>query len=242
MAKNAIQFQVGMSLPKFLDSYGSETQCRAAVMAWRWPNGFQCPNCGYGNACLVRDGTIHQCHRCHSQTSLTAGTLFAHTKLPLRTWLLAIYLLTQSKAGISSLSLKRQLGVSYNTAWLVKHKLMQAMKERDDARPLQGIVQLDDAYWGGERRGQGRGRGAPGKTPFVAAVQCDPSGHPIAMRMSVVKGFRSDEMMRWAKAHLAPGSHIVSDGLHCFRAMKQAGCTHSGEATGSARQHPTTPG
>lgn len=233
MAKNAIQFQAGMSLPKFIEAYGSEPQCRAALAAWRWPQGFQCPGCGHRNACRVREGAVYQCHRCHQQTSLTAGTLFANTKLPLRIWFLAIYLLTQSKAGVSALSLKRQLGVSYNTVWLVKHKLMQAMKERDDTRPLQGIVQLDDAYWGGERHGQGTGRGTAGKTPFVAAVQCSQDGRPIALRMSVVKGFRSREILRWASGHLAAGSHVVSDGLLCFRAVPAAGCTHSAEATGS---------
>ena len=82
-----------------------------------------------------------------------------------------MYLMTQTKNGISALELSRQLSVSYNTAWKVKHKLMQVMKERDDTRPLGGWVQLDDAYWGGQRRGGKSGRGAPGKTPFVAAVE-----------------------------------------------------------------------
>ena len=64
-----------------------------------------------------------------------------------------MYLMTQTKNGISALELSRQLAVSYNTAWKVKHKLMRVMKERDDTRPLGGWVHLDDAYWGGERRG-----------------------------------------------------------------------------------------
>lgn len=68
------------------------------------------------------------------------------------------------------MELKRQLGVKYDTAWMLKHKLLQAMKESDDKQPISGIIQLDDVYWGGERRGGKRGRGAAGKTPFVAAV------------------------------------------------------------------------
>ena len=79
-----------------------------------------------------------------------------------------MYLITQTKNGISALELSRQLGVSYNTAGSVKHKLMQVMKERDGTRPLGGWVQLDGAYWGGERHGGKRGRGTPGKT----AVRC----------------------------------------------------------------------
>lgn len=87
-----------------------------------------------------------------------------------------MYLLTQSKAGLSAMALARQLGVSYNSAWLLKHKLMQAMRERDDSKPLTGSIQGDDAFWGGERRGGKRGRGAAGKTPFVAAVACGGDG------------------------------------------------------------------
>ena len=85
-----------------------------------------------------------------------------------------MYLVTQSKNGISAMGLKRQLGVSYNTAWSVKHKLMQAMRELDDSQPLQGTVELDDAYLGGEASGGKRGRGAAGKTPFVAAATAAP--------------------------------------------------------------------
>ena len=100
---------------------------------------------------------------------------------------------SRTKNGISALELSRQLSVSYNTAWKVKHKLMQVMKERDDTRPLGGWVQLDDAYWGAERRGGKCGRGAPGKTPFVAAVELNDEGRPMRMRLSRVGGFRSDE-------------------------------------------------
>ena len=102
---------------------------------------------------------VLQCNRCRSQSSLISGSIFACTKLPLTTWFLALHLLTVSKTGLSAMELHRQLGVNYNTAWMVKHKLLQAMKEADDRHPLHGIIQLDDAYWGGERRGGKRGRG-----------------------------------------------------------------------------------
>lgn len=238
MAKNMVQFQAGMSLPAFLEKFGDEAKCRAAVVAWRWPGGFICPECGYGKACQVRSGTLYQCHRCHSQTSITAGTLFQGSKLPLRVWFLAIYLLTQSKNGLSALSLKRQLGVSYNTAWLLKHKLMQAMKERDDRQPLEGVVQLDDAYWGGERRGRGTGRGTEGKTPFVAAVGCSEDGRPIAMRMTVVDGFRTDALIAWTQRHVARGSLVQSDGLGCFRAVTLVGCEHDAKTVGGGPPAP----
>lgn len=239
MAKNMVQFQAGMSLPMFLERYGNEESCRVALLRLRWPNGFVCPACGYRGACRVRESKLFQCNRCHVQTSLTSGTLFEHTKLPLRTWFLAIYLLTQSKNGMSALALKRHLGVAYNTAWLVKHKLMQAMKECDDQELLDGKVQLDDAYWGGERHGRGTGRGTQGKTPFVAAVSCNKKGRPIALRMTVVAGFRSEVIEQWALRHLTEDCKVVSDGLACFRAVEWTGCRHDAKAVGSG---PPSPG
>lgn len=235
MPRNKVQFQKGMSLSEFLEHYGTEAQCEAALFAWRWPQGFVCPECGYEGHCVLGRG-LYQCHRCHRQTSVTAGTLFAGTKLPLTKWLLSIYLLTQSKNGISALELSRQLGICYNSAWLMKHKLMQAMLEREQGRSLEGVIQMDDAYWGGRRRGYKRGRGTRGKTPFVAAVATDPaSGKPTTMRMDRVKGFRSREIGRWARRHLAAGAHVRSDGLSCFTAVGQAKCTHEPLVTSGSK-------
>jgi len=90
--------------------------------------------------------------------------------LKLTVWFLTIHLLTLAKTCWSALVLKRQIGVSYNITWSLKHKIMQAMKERDDRKPLTRIIQLDDVFWGGEHRGGKRARGAENKTPFVAEV------------------------------------------------------------------------
>jgi ribosomal protein L37AE/L43A len=235
MPRNRVQFQRGLSLSDFLSRYGTEAQCERALLAWRWPQGFICPVCAHPGHCRLGRG-LFQCHRCRRQTSATAGTLFAGTKLPLHKWLLAIYLLTQSKNGISSLDLSRQVGVCYNSAWLLKHKLMQAMLEREQGRMLEGVIQLDDAYWGGRRRGYKRGRGTRGKTPFVAAVATDPgSGKPLTMRMDRVRGFRRRELGRWSRKHLAAGAHVHTDGLRCFAAVEQAGCTHQPLVTGGPK-------
>ena len=230
--KNPIQFQEGFSLSDFFETYGTEAQCRQALFDWRWPSGFVCPVCGHTHHCLLHTNQLYQCYRCHHQTSLTSGTIFADTKLPLTTWFLAMYLVTQNKNGISALELKRQLGVNYVTAWSIKHKLMQVMKERDDSRPLAGIIQMDDAYWGGERRGGKRGRGAPHKVPFVAAVATDEEQHPIAMRFSKLESFSRAEIARWSAKHLVSSCTVVSDGLDCFSAVSKAGCKHIAIVTG----------
>ena len=232
MKRNATQFQKGFSLPAFFQKYGTEEQCKKALFDWRWPRGFVCPECGHTHHCLLHTNRLYQCYRCHHQTSLTSGTIFADTKLPLTTWFLSMFLVTQTKNGISALELMRQLDVSYGSAWSIKHKLMQVMKEREDNQPLDGIIQMDDAYWGSERHGGKRGRGAPHKLPFVAAVATSEARHPIAMRFTQLESFSKAEIARWAQKHLQSSCMVVSDGLDCFTAVTKTGCGHLSIVTG----------
>lgn len=225
MARNKVQFQKGISLPEFIKNYGTEKQCFEALCAWRWPEGFRCPQCGHTQCCQLSQRKLRQCNRCHRQTSVTAGTIFAASKLPLTTWFLAMYLMTQDKKGISAMELRRHLGISYNATWRLKQKLMQVMFERDQQYKLSGFIELDDAYLGGERCGK-PGRGAEGKTPFVAAVETTQEGQPTRIKLSIVKGFRSEEISAWSKRHLSQGSTVISDGLACFNAVADAGCLH----------------
>ena len=147
MAQNKVQFQKGVSLPQFLSIYGTEEQCFDALFAWRWPSGFRCPECGCTKSCRLTARKLQQCNKCHHQASITAGTIFQSTKLPLRIWFLGIYFVTQDKKGISSLELKRCLGISYKAAWRMKHKLSQVMLERDEAKPLLALLRLMMRTW-----------------------------------------------------------------------------------------------
>lgn len=234
MSKNPVQFQKGMSLPEFMSLYGQEAQCRAALFRQRWPLGYRCPACGCQSYCELKRRPLYQCRACRHQASLTAGTLFEQTKLPLTKWFLAIYLVTQNKDGLSAMNLMRQLGVSYNTAWGVRHKLMQAMLERERREPLSGRVEVDDAYWGGERPGK-RGRGSSNKTPFLAAVATSEDGRPLRMKMHKVGGFRKRCVKQWAGQQLNPGCHAVTDGLNAFRGLDDAGIDHEAIVTGGGR-------
>ena len=184
---------------------------------------------------------LYQCNRCHHQASLTARTIFDSTKLPLTTWFLAIYLLTQRKNSLSALQLSRELGVSYNTAWQLKHKIMQVMFERERNTVLSGRIEVDDAYLGGERPGK-RGRGSENKVPFIAAVQTSAEGHPQYLQLRRVQAFTLKAISRYAQQSVAPGSTVFSDGLACFRAFDARECQHLPIVTGSGRasaQHPT---
>jgi transposase-like protein len=133
MAINPIQFQKGLSLAQFMKDYGTEAQCEAALIRARWPSGFACPRCTHGQAYEFHRHALRywQCKHCRHQTSLRAGTIMEHGRLPLTTWYLAIYLMTQSKTNIAALALRRQLGVSWRAAWLLKHKLMEVMAQRE---------------------------------------------------------------------------------------------------------------
>jgi len=222
MSMNRVQFQARLSLPAFLKRYGSERQCEQALEASRWPQGLVCPRCAdTAHSRFQRSGaTYWQCSACHRQTSLRSGTVMDNSKLPLRTWLLGMYLLGQSKTNLSALELMRHLGVSYPAAWRMKHKLMQAMAQREADRKLGGIVQLDDAYLGGERNGGKAGRGSENKRPFVIAVETTEDGRPRRAAIDPVPGFTKAALLEWSRHRLHSGADVYSDGLGAFRALE----------------------
>jgi len=237
MPQNRIQYQEGFSLSEFLQKFGTEEKCETALEHARWPGGFRCPRCG-----AERFGEIHdnrrkryQCKSCRHQTTVTAGTIFDSTKLPLAIWFQAIYFISQAKTGLSAMELGRHLGVSYPTSWKIKHKLMQAMQERDSQYLLCGIVQLDDAYLGGELNGGKAGRGSENKVPFVAAVELNVNCRPIRIKISQVSGFTLKAITDWTKEHVVPGSTVFSDGLGCFRGVTHAGSKHVAEIVGGRK-------
>ena len=236
MTMNRVQFQAGLSMTEFMDRYGSVEQCEAALTASRWPSGFACPACGGGHSSSFRrHGRLYfQCAACRHQCSVTSGTIFEATKLPLTRWFLAMHLLTQSKNNVAALELMRHLGVCYKTAWLIKHKLMEVMRVREDGRQLDGRVEIDDAYLGGERSGGKTGRGSENKVPFVAAVQTTPAGQPelVCLRQ---QPFTTEAMAMFAASSIAPSATVVSDGLWCFGGVQIVGAEHERIVTGGGK-------
>lgn len=230
MTINAVQFQHGLSMVEFVAQYGTEAKCYRALYRSRWPRGFRCPACANrSRSRFRRDGRMYyQCCACRHQTTLVSGTMFEGTKLPLRTWFVALYLLTSTKTNLSALELKRHLGVRYRTAWRLKHKIMQAMMEREEPRQLAGFVQVDDAYLGGEHNGGKVGRGAPGKQPFVIAVSTDETlERPTFAVIEPVRAFDNASLLDWGARRLAPDAEVFSDGLGCFRRFVDLGHAHT---------------
>lgn len=234
---NRIQMQAGMSLTQFLLSYGQEHQCEAALEDARWPEGFCCPKCKSDRYYRYRrnDQPIFQCCDCRTQTSLTEGTVFHSTKLPLTIWFQGMYFLTQNKNNVSSLELMRLLGISYPAAWRMKHKLMQVMLERESTTRLSSRVEIDDAYLGGENPGGKSGRGSENKVPFIAAIQTN-QNKPLYAVFSRVRAFTHEEVAAWANRSLVPSATVVSDGLWCFKSVTKIGCSQQREVVGQGRK------
>jgi transposase-like protein len=225
----------GLSEAEFQAAYGTEAQCRAVVEKLRWPSGFVCPLCGGQEGKWLSTRPKIQCRACRHQVSLTAGTIFHATKLPLTFWFLAMWLIASAKNGISSVELGRRLGVKQTNAWSLKQKIMQVMAEREGRKRLDGRVEMDDAYLGGQRPGK-RGRGAAGKQPFVAAVSTNDERRPRKIKLLPVKGFRRKEINKLLAQHLASTSRLVTDGLNCWTAIDEAGLEHRAIVTGSGKQ------
>jgi len=158
-----------INLVSLVDRFHDEEACRKYMEELRWPDGVKCPRCGSNKLSRIKKRSQFDCDSCRYQFSVTAGTIFHDTHLPLWKWFLAVYLMVESKKGVSANQLKRTLGVSYKTAWYLSHRVRAALNEVD-AQLLKGIVEVDETFVGGEM--QGKGRGYKGnKTTVVGAMQ-----------------------------------------------------------------------
>jgi transposase-like protein len=230
LARNPIPFGKGLSLSEFQAHYGTEEQCRRAIIAWRWPKGFVCPACGCRNHAIVGRRRLYLCHGCRRQTSVIAGTVFENSLLPLTKWFQATWLITQSKNSISTLELSRQIGVKWDTAWRLRQKLASVIAEVEAKRSFQGRIEMDDAVLGGEKseaEGGKRGRGGANKVPFVVAVETTAEGRPRRVLLHLVERHDGAAIEAMAREKLVAGTHVISDGLGCFRALTRAGATHT---------------
>jgi len=132
--------------------FSTEAACRAYLFALRWPDGLVCPRCGSRRGWVLRRA-VWRCAGCRYEGSVTAGTVFQDSHLPLTTWFRAMWQVTSQKHGVSALGLQRVLGLgSYKTAWALLHKLRRAMV-RPGRERLGGVVEVDETYWGARKRG-----------------------------------------------------------------------------------------
>jgi transposase-like protein len=165
-----------LNLVSLIDRFGDDDKCRQYLEDLRWPNGeVACPRCGDMSVSEIRDRHQWDCNSCRYQFSVTAGTIMHRSHLPLRKWFLAIYLMCESKKGMSANQLKRTLGIAYKTAWHLCHRIREAMGNDPFTGPtLFGIIEIDETFIGGRQKGRGRGPySTDNKGIVVGAVQRD---------------------------------------------------------------------
>lgn len=196
---------------EFQRRFSSQESCIKAIFRYRWPAGFVCPKCNHDDGHWLTKRHVIQCTLCRRQTSITAGTLFHKTKIPLVKWFALIYLMSQDKGGISTMRAANLLGMHYTTVWNMMHKIREAMTTTIENDMLSGYVEIDDAFFGGKTKGR-RGRPYAGKKQVVVMVERLSTGAGDAAL--IVVNDRSNTSFKGAvNQHVEPMTHIRTDGF-----------------------------
>ncbi len=195
-----------MNLPDLVARFGTEEKCRAYLEELRWPKGIECPRCEGTSVSRISTRDQLDCNDrdCRYRFSVTTGTLFHDSHLPLTKWFMAVYLVGESKKGISAKQLQRMLHVSYKTAWYLGHRIRDAMGE-DDQPLLRGIVEVDETFVGGRREGVGRGRYRDADNPPVVGA-IERSGE---VRLKVTSDRSKKSLHGFIREHVADGVEAI---------------------------------
>lgn len=214
-------------LVKLVEKFGSEDKCHAYLEELRWPDGVKCPRCESDKISRIKARRQFDCDGCRYQFSVRVGTLFHDSKLPLWKWFLAVYMMSESKKGISANQLKRMLGVSYKTAWYLCHRIRAAMKD-ESGELLTGVIEADETYVGGKMPRGHRSRKEvadhrrDNKVVVLGAVQ---RGGKVRLRMAPdatresIHGFLTDVVSDDAEA-------IYTDSHRSYRGIADENTRH----------------
>jgi transposase-like protein len=157
-----------INLVELFEQFGDEDRCREYLETLRWPNGVTCPRCGHTSISRIIKRHQFECNACRYQFSVKVGTIFQDSKLTLRKWFLAIYIIGESKKGVSAQQLSRMLKVTPKTSWFLCHRIREAMCNAEaDTDMLSGTVEVDETWHGGKPRD---GRKRPIKTLVAGAI------------------------------------------------------------------------
>lgn len=200
-----------IDLVKLMERFSDEAKCRAYLEHLRWPDGVKCLRCQSEKISRIYTRGLFSCDSCGYQFSVKVDTIFHDSHLPLTKWFLAIYLICESKKGISANQLKRTLNVAYKTAWYLCHRIREAVKNADTSL-LSGIVEVDETYIGGkaknmhksERERKIQGRGAVGKAMVLGAIQ-----RGGGVRLTVEKRNDRETLHKFIKAALADNTECI---------------------------------
>ncbi len=219
-----------LDLTAIMGRFGNEEKARKLIEKFRWPNGPICPKCGSKEAyrlTATKDHDNHgrkgllKCKTCRKQFTVTVGTIFEDSHIPLHKWLMAIYLISSSKKGISANQLHRMLGITYKTAWFTGHRIRFAMTQPPMSEKLSNIVEADETYVGGKARGK-RGRGAEKKTKVFSLIQRD--GEARSFKVDDVKG---KTLKKLIKENVVDTAHVMTDEFKAYDGLKKQVKKHS---------------
>jgi transposase-like protein len=218
------------SIFQILEKFNTEEKCIEHFERIRWPQGLTCIRCGstrvmkfkaLGKTKKMRH--LYECVDCRYQYSVTAGTVFHDSHLPLTKWFLGIYLICSAKKGVSAKQLQRQLDVSYKTAWYMAHRIRLAMSEDDEfCQKFAGVCEVDETYIGGKGKGP-RGRGAANKIPVIA-IKERTSGK---IRMKAVNNVKAITLRGFIRNHAEPGAEIHTDEFKSYLWLDSSEFVHN---------------
>lgn len=201
--------------------FDTDAECRQALEELRWPEGVKCLRCGSASISRLTTRKQYDCNKCRYRFSVTTGTVFNDSHLALPKWFLAVFLMCESKKGISSEQLKRTLGVAKKTAWYLNHRIRKAMADVN-ASQLTGTVEVDETYLGSKRRGIGRGNYRPFKQIILGAVEREGR-----LRLSVGIDNKKTSLHGFVREQIAENAaNIYTDGWHGYRGIGDENTTH----------------
>jgi len=218
------------SLFDVIQNFGTEEKCIAHFENIRWPKGLECIRCKSPRIMKFnakgktgKERHLYECVDCHYQYSVTTGTIFHDSHLPLTKWFLAIYLICSSKKGVSAKQLERQLSIGYKAAWYMAQRIRIAMKEDEDfCEKFSGVCEVDETYIGGKGKGP-RGRGAANKIPVIA-IKERTSGQ---IRMKAVDNVKASTLKAFIRANAIPGSNLNTDEFKSYLWLDSSEFIHS---------------
>lgn len=198
---------------QFQRRFGTDDACLEYLIDSRWPDGFVCRRCRHAEAYWKAPRKLFECKACHYQVSVTAGTVMHRSKMPLPVWFWAAYLVTTHTPGMSALQFARQMGLRYETAFQMLHRLRAAMV-KDGPDRLRGEVEVDETFIGGERvRTQGAHR--YGKAIVAGAVEIRGNGSG-RVRLKVISATTAEQLISFIRGAVEPRSTVITDGWRAY--------------------------
>ena len=197
---------MNINLVELAQRFHSEDKCRAYLEELRWPDGVTCPRCACDSISTIKERNQYDCNKCRYQFSVTAGTIFHDSHLPLWKWFLTIYMMIESKKGVSANQIKNMIGVSYKTAWYLCHRVRNAVKSNGGL--LSGIVEVDETFVGGKQKNVGQGS-RKNKTIVVGAIQRDGE-----IRLQVVPTNNRKNLHDFIRKNTRPDTEMIITDEH----------------------------